>query len=33
MAILAGDGLLSAAAELLLRSACRMSDLRGTRAA
>ena len=33
VAILAGDGLLSAAAELLLRSACRMGDLRGTRAA
>lgn len=33
MAILAGDGLLSAAAELVLRSAVRMGDLRGTRAA
>ena len=33
LAILAGDGLLSAAMELMLRSACRMGDLRGTRAA
>lgn len=33
MAILAGDGLLSAAAELVLRNAVRMGDLRGTRAA
>lgn len=33
MAILAGDGLLHAAMELMLRAACRMSDLRGTRAA
>ncbi len=33
MAILAGDGLLSAAAELVLRTAVRMGDLRGTRAA
>lgn len=33
MAILAGDGLLSAAAELVLRAAVRMGDLRGTRAA
>ncbi len=33
MAILAGDGLLSAAMELMLREACRMDDLRGTRAA
>ncbi len=32
MAILAGDGLLSAAMELMLRSAVRMGDLRGTRA-
>ena len=33
LAILAGDGLLSAAMELMLRTACRMGDLRGTRAA
>lgn len=33
VAILAGDGLLSAAMELMLRSACAMEDLRGTRAA
>jgi len=33
MAILAGDGLLSAAMELMLREACQMDDLRGTRAA
>ena len=33
MAILAGDGLLSAAAELVLRHAVRMGDLRGARAA
>ena len=33
MAILAGDGLLSAAAELVLRAAVRMGDMRGTRAA
>ena len=33
VAILAGDGLLSAAMELMLRAACRMEDLRGTRAA
>lgn len=33
MAILAGDGLLSAAAELLARSAVRMGELRGIRAA
>lgn len=33
VAILAGDGLLSAAMELMLRAACRMGDLRGTRAA
>ena len=33
MAILAGDGLLSAAAELVLRAAVRMGDLRGTKAA
>ena len=33
MAILAGDGLLSAAGELMLRSAVAMGDLRGTRAA
>ena len=33
MAILAGDGLLSAAMELMLRSAVRMGDLRGVRAA
>ncbi len=33
MAILAGDGLLSAAMELMLREACRMEELRGTRAA
>lgn len=33
MAILAGDGLLSAAMELMLRAACQMDDLRGTRAA
>lgn len=33
MAILAGDGLLSAAMELMLREACRMDNLRGTRAA
>ena len=33
MAILAGDGLLSAAGELMLRAAAGMSDLRGTRAA
>lgn len=33
MAILAGDGLLSAAMELMLRSAVRMVDMRGIRAA
>ena len=33
VAILAGDGLLSAAMELMLRAACAMDDLRGTRAA
>lgn len=33
MAILAGDGLLSAAGELMLRAAAAMSDLRGTKAA
>ena len=33
LAILAGDGLLNAASELMLRSAIGMSDLRGTRAA
>lgn len=33
MAILAGDGLLHAAMELMLRQACRMNDLRGVRAA
>ena len=33
LAILAGDGLLSAAMELMLRSAVRMGDLRGVRAA
>ena len=33
MAILAGDGLLSAAMELMLRAAVRMSDMRGVRAA
>ena len=33
MAILAGDGLLSAAAELVLRAAVKLGDLRGTRAA
>lgn len=33
VAILAGDGLLSAAMELMLRAACRMKDLRGVRAA
>lgn len=33
MAILAGDGLLSAAMELMLRSAVRMGDMRGIRAA
>ncbi|MBR3765331.1 MAG: polyprenyl synthetase family protein [Clostridia bacterium] len=33
MAILAGDGLLSAAAELMLRAAVAMGDLRGVRAA
>ena len=33
MASLAGDGLLHAAAELMLRAACAMGDLRGTRAA
>ncbi|MBQ2952530.1 MAG: polyprenyl synthetase family protein [Clostridia bacterium] len=33
MAILAGDGLLSAAAELVLRAAVCMGDLRGTKAA
>lgn len=33
MAILAGDGLLHAAMELMLREACRRSDDRGTRAA
>ena len=33
VAILAGDGLLSAAMELMLRAACAMGDLRGTRAA
>lgn len=33
MAILAGDGLLSAAMELMLKAACAMDGLRGTRAA
>ena len=33
VAILAGDGLLSAAMELMLRTACGMDSLRGTRAA
>ena len=33
VAILAGDGLLSAAMELMLRAACAMGDLRGARAA
>lgn len=33
VAILAGDGLLSAAFELMLRAACAMGDMRGTRAA
>lgn len=33
VAILAGDGLLSAAMELMLRAACGMQDLRGARAA
>lgn len=33
VAILAGDGLLSAAMELMLRAACGMQDLRGVRAA
>ena len=33
VAILAGDGLLSAAMELMLRAACAMDDLRGARAA
>ena len=33
MAVLAGDGLLSAAMELMLRAACGMQDLRGVRAA
>ena len=33
VAILAGDGLLSAAMELMLRAACAMDDLRGVRAA
>jgi len=33
VAILAGDGLLSAAMELMLRSACQMGDLRGVKAA
>ena len=33
MAILAGDGLLSAAMELMLRSAVKMGDMRGVRAA
>ena len=33
MAILAGDGLLSAAMEMMLRSAVRMDDMRGVRAA
>ncbi len=33
VAILAGDGLLSAAMELMLRAACGMDSLRGTRAA
>ncbi|MBQ7846204.1 MAG: polyprenyl synthetase family protein [Clostridia bacterium] len=33
VAILAGDGLLNAAMELMLRAACVMSDLRGVRAA
>lgn len=33
MAILAGDGLLSAAMELMLRAAMRMGDMRGVRAA
>lgn len=33
VAILAGDGLLSAAMELMLRAACGMGDLRGARAA
>lgn len=33
MAVLAGDGLLSAAMELMLRAACAMDNLRGARAA
>ena len=33
MAVLAGDGLLNAAMELMLRAACRMEDHRGLRAA
>lgn len=33
VAILAGDGLLSAAMEVMLRAACAMGDMRGTRAA
>jgi len=33
VAILAGDGLLNAAAEVMLKAACAMRDLRGTRAA
>lgn len=33
VAILAGDGLLSAAMEVMLRAACAMDDMRGTRAA
>ena len=33
LAILAGDGLLSAAMELMLRTACRMGEMRGARAA
>lgn len=33
VAILAGDGLLSAAMELMLRAACKMNDMRGVRAA
>lgn len=33
LAILAGDGLLSAAIELMLRAACSMQDMRGVRAA
>ncbi len=33
VAILAGDGLLSAAMEVMLKAACTMGDLRGTRAA